>query len=64
MKSFSLQPNFSSMGKNGKGSTMAAPLFKQAVKIDKGHTKSIAKEKKLKNATIVIGRQLLTIQTM
>jgi hypothetical protein len=52
------------MGKNGKGSKMVALLFKQVVKIDKVGTKSIAKEKKLKNAAIVIGRQLLTILTM
>jgi hypothetical protein len=55
-KSFALQPYFSTMGNNGKGSKMVAPLFKQAVKIDKGHTKSIAKEKKLKNAAIIIRR--------
>jgi hypothetical protein len=47
-KSFALQPYFSTMGKNGKGSKTVAPLFKQAVKIYKDHTKSIAKEKKQK----------------
>jgi hypothetical protein len=56
MKSFALQPYFSIMGKNGKGGKMAAPLFKQAVKIDKDHTKSIAKEKRLKNTAAIIGR--------
>jgi hypothetical protein len=47
-KSFALQSYFSTMGKNGKGGKMGAPLCKQAVKIDKDHTKSIAKENKLK----------------
>jgi hypothetical protein len=55
-KSFALQPYFSTLGKNGKGGKMAGPLFKHAVKIDKDHTKSIAKEKKLKNAAMFIGR--------
>jgi hypothetical protein len=51
------------MGKNGKGSKTVTPLFKQAVKIDKDHTKSIAKEKKIKNTAIIIRWQSLTIQT-